>query len=428
MLLNIATLVWAVLCSSPVLAQTSTTTSAPAATYTIDVGADGLNYSPRIYNDVPVGSVIEYRFYPLNHSVARASYGEPCIPYEDSVLGGVGFWSGFQPIDLVTNDPPIFHVTINDTEPVFFYCSAPGACFDGMIGVINPNSTQTFDGQFAYSQNATVEFSPGQYFPVESVAATITRSTTATGGTVIPTPTSLSATTTPASTANSSSSKSGIGTGPIIGISIGAVAILVLAGSLIYMCGRQKTVTEMLNRHSMGPSNHNSYIPSESGISEAYYRNMPKTPASVTSDGRFSGYRNAGAATETDRTESYRSTTPPIDERTSMMGHMRQGIVSPGSPGYPSPGYFEHHEMGSAQTSSGMSAYLPTPSSTQNQTRFTPIPLDEGPHELAVPSRNPSAAAGTSTGTRPFSYTDSEADFTAAPRRHEEHEKSEEDY
>jgi hypothetical protein len=29
-------------------------------------------------------------------------------------------------------------VTVNDTAPIFYYCSAPGACFQGMIGVINP--------------------------------------------------------------------------------------------------------------------------------------------------------------------------------------------------------------------------------------------------------------------------------------------------
>ena len=46
----------------------------------------------------------EFVFYPINHSVARAAFGEPCIPYEDSVPGGVGFWSGFRPVSIVTND------------------------------------------------------------------------------------------------------------------------------------------------------------------------------------------------------------------------------------------------------------------------------------------------------------------------------------
>jgi len=37
--------------------------------------------------------------------------------------------------------PPQFSIIVNDTEPIFFYCSAPGACIqDGMVGVINPVS------------------------------------------------------------------------------------------------------------------------------------------------------------------------------------------------------------------------------------------------------------------------------------------------
>lgn len=39
-----------------------------------------------------------YIFYPQNHSVARAEFGFPCIPYENTGPNKVGFWSGFQPI------------------------------------------------------------------------------------------------------------------------------------------------------------------------------------------------------------------------------------------------------------------------------------------------------------------------------------------
>jgi hypothetical protein len=37
-------------------------------------------------------------FYPQNHSVARAEFGYPCIPYENTGPNKTGFWSGFQPI------------------------------------------------------------------------------------------------------------------------------------------------------------------------------------------------------------------------------------------------------------------------------------------------------------------------------------------
>ena len=51
-------------------------------------------------------SISEYRFFPLNHSVARAGFGNnlPCLPYEDNGPGLQGFWSGFQPFDVVLSN------------------------------------------------------------------------------------------------------------------------------------------------------------------------------------------------------------------------------------------------------------------------------------------------------------------------------------
>jgi hypothetical protein len=54
----------------------------------------------------PLIHVTEYRFYPLNHSVARAGFGNnlACLPYEDSGQGLVGFWSDFQPVAVVLSN------------------------------------------------------------------------------------------------------------------------------------------------------------------------------------------------------------------------------------------------------------------------------------------------------------------------------------
>lgn len=43
----------------------------------------------------------EFAFFPSNHSVGRAEYHQPCIPYEDTGEKKVGFWSGFFPVDKV---------------------------------------------------------------------------------------------------------------------------------------------------------------------------------------------------------------------------------------------------------------------------------------------------------------------------------------
>lgn len=90
-------------------------------------------------------------------------------------------------------------------------------------------------------------------------------------------------------------------------------------------------------------------------MSEANY--PVKTPATVSEIGRFSGYGNGGAY----ENESYRSVSPPMDERAGFMGTQQQqqrglglGVATPpGTLGYPSPEYVSH-EMDDAHTSTGM--------------------------------------------------------------------------
>lgn len=138
--------------------QTTPTTTSPTSTYTptvapggvqaapstvpthtIAVGATGFNFSPNNLTNVAVGSIIEFNFYPGNHSVVRSAYKFPCIPYEDSGPNRVGFFSGYLDTNVYSSDGPKFRVRVNDTEPIFYYCSAPGSCIThGMLGVINP--------------------------------------------------------------------------------------------------------------------------------------------------------------------------------------------------------------------------------------------------------------------------------------------------
>ncbi|KAE9373045.1 hypothetical protein N431DRAFT_503818 [Stipitochalara longipes BDJ] len=404
MLLNIAVIFSIALVSSafadwPSSTATSTSTSAaPAATHIIAAGVDGFNFLPR-ETYANVGDVIEFQFYPLNHSVVRASYGnEPCVPYEYTTPGQLGFYSGFVPVAQPLKNPPSFQVTVNDTAPIFFYCSQTDACFQGMIGVINPNATQTFKSQMAYALNATVEFSPEQSFLPEALPTTsFSRTTTYTGATAPPT-VAPAATSSAASLPSKSSS---LPTGAIVGIAIGGFAVLALAAALLYMCGRQKTVKELL-RQSQLPPNHNSYQPQPSspGFSEANYANMQKEPnMAVSRDGHFSA-QSFAPPTE-------RSMSPPVDEHTGMMGMhplhagargyspglTSPGLMSPNSPGYPSPVYSDNqrHEMGGVQ---GVRPFNP------NET---------GPHELAVPT--PNTSPQHQNEHRPFSYTDSESGY-----------------
>ena len=230
-----------------------------------------------------------------------------------------------------------------------------------MIGVINPNATQTFAEQFAFSQNTTEGFSPGQSFLPETLAPA--RTTTYTGATAAPTAppvTTTSSASLPKPTAPAPSKSSSLPTGAIIGIAIGGFALLVLAAALIYMCGRQKTVKELLRQSThQHPSNHNSYQPTSPGLSEANYPNMQKSPNMVVADG-MGNETHFSPQTYSFAPPTDRSMSPPadVDERTGMMGmHPMQGShpawgspnpMSPGSPGYPSPVY-DRQELASPQ-------------------------------------------------------------------------------
>lgn len=51
-------------------------------------------FTPNSINALP-GDIVNFRFWPGDHSVIRADYGYPCIPYEDlDGNEGEGFYSG----------------------------------------------------------------------------------------------------------------------------------------------------------------------------------------------------------------------------------------------------------------------------------------------------------------------------------------------
>ncbi|KAH7027800.1 uncharacterized protein B0I36DRAFT_327954 [Microdochium trichocladiopsis] len=114
----------------------TTTSSRPPATITVKVGLQH-DFQPDVIT-ARKGDVIHFDFYPRNHSVVRAAFKNPCIPYNLVYPGSDLFFSGpkeSQP----GQTPPTWELTVNDTSPTFFYCSAPGSCIDwAMIGVINP--------------------------------------------------------------------------------------------------------------------------------------------------------------------------------------------------------------------------------------------------------------------------------------------------
>ena len=89
---------------------TATATSAEASpsstgqtVHLVKVGAGGFQFEPANLTNVQVGDVVTFEFYPLDHSVARAEFKSPCVPYEYTGKDKKGFWSDVQMVDTVND-------------------------------------------------------------------------------------------------------------------------------------------------------------------------------------------------------------------------------------------------------------------------------------------------------------------------------------
>lgn len=76
--------------SSTSQSSSSTSQSSSKAVHSVDVGEKGFTFSPDTLTVAP-GEKVEFHFYPGDHSVAQASFDNPCHPSSDT-----GIWSGFQ--------------------------------------------------------------------------------------------------------------------------------------------------------------------------------------------------------------------------------------------------------------------------------------------------------------------------------------------
>jgi len=135
----------------------STTAAAVAGVHTVQVGANGnLAFSPNSIT-AAVGEIVEFHFFPPQHSVAQSSFAAPCTPFSN----GTSFFSGGMTTSSGEN-ANTFQITINDTAPIWFYCAFPTHCEAGMAGVINqaPNGNATIDAYIAAAANVKSTVAP----------------------------------------------------------------------------------------------------------------------------------------------------------------------------------------------------------------------------------------------------------------------------
>ena len=233
--------------------KSSNTIAATAATHIIKVGVDSNAFDPVSVN-ASVGDTITFQFIASGHSVVQSYFQqrrslsplvwfmlikvEACIPYDTYTPGHPTFFSGFQNFkgtpDIVSPRPtshtkrttkpntnllqqqfPTWNLTINTTDPTYYYCSKTDSCLkEHMIGVINPNSTWTFSAQNASIDTAKIMLQPGQPIPAEG-------------------------------SSTSTSHASSLSSAAIAGIAVAAAVVVALSCAILWLLKRQKRLKKL---------------------------------------------------------------------------------------------------------------------------------------------------------------------------------------
>ncbi|KAL4906822.1 hypothetical protein BDW74DRAFT_127691 [Aspergillus multicolor] len=228
----------------------SATASSPAkATHTVKVGPkeDPHGYVPHSL-DANVGDLIVFEFSPRNHSVVQADWKAPCVPADGDYFFS-GIKNDFHEVNgQVVGALPTWNWTVERDEPIFFYCTGVNSCIgNGMVGVINPNDTRTWESQRDAALDSPYMLLPGQPMPAEGSHPNSGSGTTAS----TPSSTNNHAPLFSSPTASSSSSK-GLSNGAIAGIAVGAIAVVGVLCALLFILGRNRVYRKWLSQSGEG--------------------------------------------------------------------------------------------------------------------------------------------------------------------------------
>ncbi|KAK8085496.1 hypothetical protein PG997_006767 [Apiospora hydei] len=114
--------------SFQILATAAAAALASAKTIRIDSGPQ-LVFKPDNIT-AEMGDMLEFHFYSKNHSVAQGDFANACQPVKTA-----GFFSGYVPVSGTSESEEVFTVMVNDTKPIWFYCTQKTHCKGGMVGV-----------------------------------------------------------------------------------------------------------------------------------------------------------------------------------------------------------------------------------------------------------------------------------------------------
>ncbi|EOD44813.1 putative extracellular serine-rich protein [Neofusicoccum parvum UCRNP2] len=137
------------------LAPTVLISLSQAANIDVIVGKNGLTFEPNS-TTAAEGDTLTFKFWPMAHSVVQGAFGSPCTPSD------TGFNSDFVRTTSGAANRT-FVVTVNNTDPIWYYCSQGKHCQSGMVGVINPpanNNQRTLTAYAAAAKDVSAAETP----------------------------------------------------------------------------------------------------------------------------------------------------------------------------------------------------------------------------------------------------------------------------
>jgi len=156
--------------TSSAASASSGTPSGSVQVHVVQVGNSNgsLVYSPSNVK-AAVGDMVQFQFAPNNHTVTQSTFDAPCSPVKTT-----GIYSGFMPVKATDTEIPTYTILINNTTPIWLYCSQGMHCQKGMVMVINENtaanSTRSLANYASLAAKAATNSAPSA--PADGVAGT----------------------------------------------------------------------------------------------------------------------------------------------------------------------------------------------------------------------------------------------------------------
>jgi len=131
-----------------------------------------------------VGDMVQFQCAAGNHTVTQSTFDQPCEPIHQNNAAVEGFFSGFQPVTAGGAQAPTFTILVNNTTPIWVYCSQGQHCQKGMNLVINENTkanaSRSLSAYTALAAKASANL-PGSTIDGGSVGSAPSNSTSSSG-------------------------------------------------------------------------------------------------------------------------------------------------------------------------------------------------------------------------------------------------------